>query len=80
MLDTHALIHYLFLSHAYTVYLFQAYKVYLFYAYTAYYNCKSVLKTTLKKKISISAWEGTGPFQSLYTNKYDNFAEIIFPT
>lgn len=41
---------------------------------------KSVLKTTLTNKISISAWEGTGPFQSLYTNKYDNFAEIIFPT
>lgn len=69
-----------YLFQAYRIYLFQACRIYLFYAYTIYYNCKSVLKTTLKNKISISAWEGTGPFQSLYTNKYDNFAEIIFPT
>lgn len=41
---------------------------------------KSVLKTTWKNKISISEWKGTGLFQSLYTNKYDNLVENIFPT
>lgn len=41
---------------------------------------KSGLKTTWKNKISISEWWGTEAFQSLYTNKYDNFAESIFPT
>lgn len=41
---------------------------------------KSVLKTKWKNKISISEWKGTGLFQSLYTNKYDNLVENIFPT
>lgn len=61
---------------------------YLFFSFIPIgFNCfmsirfiKSVLKTTWKNKISISEWKGTGLFQSLYTNKYDNLVENIFPT